>query len=59
MLSLTACQTTQKIYVVRHAEKDAGFQGNDRLRPLNAKGQERAGALYQHLKKSQIGLCHF
>jgi hypothetical protein len=33
MLSLTACQTTQKIYVVRHAEKDVAFQGNDRMRP--------------------------
>ncbi|MFY7827326.1 MAG: SixA phosphatase family protein [Flectobacillus sp.] len=54
MLSLTACQTTQKIYVVRHAEKDVAFQGNDRVRPLNAQGHQRAGALNKRLAKAGI-----
>lgn len=52
---LSACTTTShKIFVVRHAEKDIVFKGNDLLRPLNSVGNLRAGALQKKLSNENI-----
>ncbi|WP_044171853.1 SixA phosphatase family protein [Flectobacillus major] len=54
MLAVSSCQNTYKIYVVRHAEKETNYKGDDHQRPLNQQGYARAGALYRRLEGENI-----
>jgi phosphohistidine phosphatase SixA len=50
----SSCTKNTTIFVVRHAEKDLSYKGDDHFRPLNTAGHQRAGVLAARLANEKI-----
>ncbi|MBB6002272.1 histidine phosphatase family protein [Arcicella rosea] len=53
-LLFSSCAKEATIFVVRHAEKDLVYKGDDHFRPLNTAGHQRAGILAKRLANEKI-----
>ena len=55
VIFLCACTSkVSTVFVVRHAEKDLVYKGDDHFRPLSTSGHQRAGNLAKRLANEKI-----
>lgn len=50
----SSCTKNTTFFIVRHAEKDLSYKGDDHFRPLSVQGHQRAGVLARRLDKGKI-----